>query len=116
MKFGYFGTGYMAKIMAKTMVRIPEVELYAVSSRDTKRAELFAKENGFHNFFGSYEEMVNDSEIELVYIATPHALHYEQIKLCLEHNKSVICEKAFTGNAKQAAEVINLAHKKTFFW
>lgn len=56
--------------------------------------------------------MYNDNNIDLVYIATPHSCHFEEVKLCLEHGKNVLCEKAFTVNAKQAKELIDLAKAK----
>ena len=67
---------------------------------------------GVKKAYGSYEEMLNDDGVELVYIATPHSHHYEHIKLCLKHNKHVLCEKAFCANAKQAEEVMLEAESK----
>ncbi|TXJ46471.1 Gfo/Idh/MocA family protein [Brachyspira pilosicoli] len=109
---GFIGAGSIAKKMAKTIAKIKDVESYAVSARDIKRSKLFAKEYGFKKFYGSYEEMVKDENVDLVYIATPHSHHYEHIKLCLNNNKNVLCEKAFTVNTKQARDVILLAKKK----
>ena len=109
---GFIGAGNIAETMAKTIAKIKEVESYAVSARDLKRSKAFAKKYGFKKFYGSYEEMLQDEKIDLVYIATPHSHHYEHIKLCLNNNKNVICEKAFTVNAKQAREVLILAKKK----
>lgn len=56
--------------------------------------------------------MLEDPEIDLVYIATPHSHHYEHAIMCLNHGKHVLCEKAFTANAKQAEEIIKLAESK----
>lgn len=109
---GFIGAGSIAKKMAKTIAKIKDVESYAVSARDIKRSKLFAKEYGFKKFYGSYEDMVKDENVDLVYIATPHSHHYEHIKLCLNNNKNVLCEKAFTVNTKQARDVILLAKKK----
>ncbi|MBW5382031.1 Gfo/Idh/MocA family protein [Brachyspira pilosicoli] len=109
---GFIGAGSIAEIMAKTIAKIKDVESYAVSARDIKRSKAFAKKHGFKKFYGSYEEMVKDENVDLVYIATPHSHHYEHIKLCLNNNKNVLCEKAFTVNTKQARDVILLAKKK----
>ena len=109
---GFIGAGSIAKKMAKTIAKIKDVESYAVSARDIKRSKAFAKKYGFKKFYGSYEEMVKDENVDLVYIATPHSHHYEHIKLCLNNNKNVLCEKAFTVNTKQARDVILLAKKK----
>lgn len=109
---GFIGAGSIAEKMAKTIAKIKDVESYAVSARDIKRSKVFAKKHGFKKFYGSYEEMVKDENVDLVYIATPHSHHYEHIKLCLNNNKNVLCEKAFTVNTKQARDVILLAKKK----
>lgn len=85
---------------------------YAVAARDGARAEKFAKDYGFQKAYGSYEAMLSDPEVDLVYIATPHSHHHEHITLCLEHGKHVLCEKAFTVNAKQAQDVTALAQAK----
>lgn len=111
-KIGFLAAGNIAQTMADTIRHMDSVEAYAVAARDAKRAEEFAKKNGFAKAYGSYEEMLKDSQVELVYIASPHSHHYEHIKLCLEHGKHVLCEKAFTVNAKQAEEVLGMAKEK----
>jgi len=72
-------------------------------------------EYGFEKSYGTYEELVADPEVELVYIATPHSRHYEDMRLCVEHGKAVLCEKAFTMNANQAKEIKQLAAEKGVF-
>ncbi|HKM21618.1 MAG TPA: Gfo/Idh/MocA family oxidoreductase [Lachnospiraceae bacterium] len=116
MKIGILGAGGIAVTMANTLNGMKQngedVELYAVAARDAERAASFAKEHGFTKSFGSYEEMLSDAALELIYIATPHSHHYEHVKLCLEHGKHVLCEKAFTANAKQAEEILAMAEQK----
>ena len=90
------------------------MEAYAVASRDLEKARAFAEEYKFTKYYGSYE-MAKDTEIQLVYIATPHSLHYENAKLCIENGKNVLIEKAFTANAKQANKLIDLAREKNVF-
>lgn len=63
----------------------------------------------------SYEELVQHPGLDVIYVATPHGLHYENVKLCLENGKNVLCEKAFTINAKQAKELIALAKAKDLY-
>ena len=99
------GAGSIARSMSKTISEIDEVTSYAVASRDYAKAEAFAKEFGFEKAYGSYEEMLSDPEVDLVYVATPHSHHYEHVKLCLNHGKHVLCEKAFAINANQAEEM-----------
>ncbi len=112
MKIGILGAGRIATTLAETMNKMPEVECYGVASRDLEKAETFAKNHGFQHAFGSYEDMLSDKNVELVYIATPHSHHYRHIKMCLGAGKHVLCEKSFTVNAKQAAEVFRIAGEK----
>lgn len=114
-KIGIIGAGNIAGTMAKTLNGMEDAKGYAVASRNLKKAQKFAGENGFEKAYGSYEEMLRDPEVELVYIATPHSHHYEHIKLCLEHKKPVLCEKAFTANAAQAEEVLKISEEKKIF-
>lgn len=112
MKIGILGAGNIAGTLAATMGRMPEAECYAVAARDLSRAEAFGKKYGFQKAYGSYEELVCDEQVELVYIATPHSHHYEHMKLCITHGKPVLCEKAFTMNSVQAKEIAALAQEK----
>lgn len=114
-KMAIMGAGKIAAKMAAAINGLKEIEAYAVASRNLEKARQFAKEWNFVKSYGSYEEMVKDSEINLIYIATPHAMHYENAKLCIEHGKNVLIEKAFTVNAKQAKELIDLAQKEKVF-
>ncbi len=110
------GAGGIARAMAKTLRGMKaegeEVCLYAVASRDLTRAQTFADTEGFQKAYGSYEEMVCDPAVELVYVATPHSHHAAHVRLCVEHGKAVLCEKAFTANAAQAQEVLTLAEDR----
>ena len=88
---------------------------YAVASRGLEKAKAFAAEWNFAKVYGSYEELVKDEKIDLIYVATPHAMHYENALLCIENGRNILVEKAFTANAKQARDVIELAEKKGVF-
>lgn len=112
MKIGILGAGGIARVMAETVNGMEEAQCYAVAARDLGRAQKFAEEFGVEKAYGSYEEMLQDPQVELVYIATPHSHHYEHVKLCLEHGKHVLCEKAFTANAAQAEEILKMAEEK----
>lgn len=115
MKIGILGPGSIAAAVASGLIRTDGIECYAVASRSLERAEAFAEKFGFQKAYGSYEQMLSDPEVELVYITTPHSHHYEQMMLCLEYGKSVICEKAFTINAKQARTVMETAREKEVY-
>lgn len=111
-KVAIMGTGNIAKTMARTLAEMPEVICYAVGSRTIERAKTFAASYGFERAYGSYEELLCDDAVQLVYIATPHSEHSEGAKLCINHGKPALVEKAFAVNARQAKEVLQLAKKK----
>ena len=110
------GCGVIASIMARTLREMKRrgspIRLYAAAARSLDRAQAFCEKEGFEKAYGSYEEMVRDPAVDLVYIATPHSHHAEQMKLCIKHGKAVLCEKAFTANAQQAREVLAMAKEK----
>ncbi len=112
LKIGIMGTGRIASILAETMVQMPEVCLYGAASRNLKKAEDFAARFSIKKAYGSYEELAADSEVQLIYIATPHSEHSRNARLCLEHGKHVLCEKSFAANYSQAKEMIDLAQEK----
>lgn len=118
MKIGLLGAGNIANTMAQTiagMVKkgMPGIQAWSVGGRNLERAQALAQQYGFSRAYGSYEELVSDPEVDLIYIATPHSHHYAHVKLCLEHGKHVLCEKAFTVNAVQAEEIQHMAkHRK----
>lgn len=111
-KMGIIGAGRIAGFMGETLQGMDTVERYAIAARDHGRAQAFADRYGFKKAYGSYEEMLEDPEVDLVYIATPHSHHYDHARLCLEHGKHVLCEKAFTVNEAQARELFALAKEK----
>ncbi|WP_408071625.1 Gfo/Idh/MocA family protein [Butyrivibrio sp. JL13D10] len=111
-KVGILGTGDIARMMAKTLEGMRGVQCYAVASRTKEKAENFAKEFKIRNFYGSYEELCRDPKIDLIYVATPHSAHYDNVKLALESGKNVLCEKAFMLNEAQAKEMFDLADEK----
>ena len=115
MNIGFIGAGRIANTLAATMARMEDVNLYAVAARDLDRAQAFAAQYGFDKAYGSYEEMLRDPHVELVYIATPHSHHFEHIMLCLANGKHVLCEKAFTMNADQASRAAEEAEKRGLY-
>lgn len=112
MKFGILAAGNIANKLAEAVSGIEKIEKYAVASRDLSRAEAFAKKWGFEKAYGSYEELASDPEVELIYVASPHSHHYQHARLCLEHGKHTLVEKAFTVNAAQAEALMRLAKEK----
>lgn len=125
MNIGIIGAGWIAAKLARTLKAMQGAPSlmgraggeagcvgYAIAARDLERAEAFAAEWGFAKAYGSYEELVSDPLVDLVYIATPHSHHYPHTRLALEHGKACLVEKAFTANAREAEELICLAREK----
>ena len=110
--FAILGAGSIAQRMGETVQKTDIVNGYAVASRDLSRAQKLADKYGFGKAYGSYDEMLADPAVDLVYIATPHVFHALQIEQCLRAGKHVLCEKSFTINADQARRVTALAQEK----
>jgi predicted dehydrogenase len=87
----------------------------AVGSRSIERALEFAKEYGISRSYGSYAELVNDPDVEIIYVATPHPAHFECTMLCLKAGKAVLCEKPFTLNASETKVLIKTARASKLF-
>ncbi len=114
-RWGILGAGSIAKQFTQGLQTLPEAELLAVGSRKLETAAAFARQFNVPRKYQSYQDLVMDQDIDVIYIATPHAMHKDNCLLCLEAGKAVLCEKPFTLNARQAGEVIDLArHKKLF--
>lgn len=114
-RIGILGAGHIAEKMARTAASMPGVEIHAVASRSLEKAEEFATRFGIGKAYGSYEEMVADPMVEMVYVATPHTFHYPHVRLCLENGKHVLCEKTFMLNSREAESVISLARENGLF-
>ncbi|AMN32793.1 Gfo/Idh/MocA family oxidoreductase [Clostridium perfringens] len=111
LKWGILGPGNIARDFAQALNRV-NGEVYAVASRNKERAEKFARENNVKKAYGSYDEIIKDENIDVVYIATPHSNHYEYIIKSLNNNKHVLCEKAITVNEKELEEALKIAREK----
>ena len=115
MRIGIIGAGVIANKVAGILSERWQTMLYAVASRDIARAQAFAARHGMPKAYGSYEELVNDPDIDIVYVATPHSHHYAHARLALSHGKHVICEKSFTANAKEAKALVDMAQAHGLF-
>ncbi|MGU8236392.1 Gfo/Idh/MocA family protein [Clostridium perfringens] len=111
LKWGILGPGSIARDFAQALNRV-NGEVYAVASRNKERAEKFARENNVKKAYGSYDEIIKDKDIDVVYIATPHSNHYEYIIKSLNNNKHVLCEKAITVNERELEEALKIAREK----
>ncbi len=109
------GCGKIARKFSEDLKLLPQANLYAAASRDIKRAQEFANELGYQKAYGSYTELVQDPQVDVIYIATPHSHHHEHALLCLRHKKAVLCEKAFAINLREAQEMVACAKENNTF-
>lgn len=112
--WGIIGCGGIAREFADALKAVPGANLIAAASKSGK-AKQFAEEFNLPYHYDDYEEFVKNEEIDVVYVATTHNFHYENTMQCLNNNKHVLCEKAFTLNARQASHLIETAKSKKLF-
>lgn len=127
LKWGILATGGIAETFSRDLWVNPEtrgvkdiehVVVAAASSSSADRAQAFLKEvraPETAKAYGSYQELVNDPNVDIIYVATPHSHHYQNVRLALEAGKDVLCEKAFTTNAKQLEILVKIAKEKNLF-
>ncbi len=109
------GCGHIAEKFSTDLKLLRNAKLYAAASRNLQKAQNFAAEYGFEMAYGSYEEMVADPKVDIVYVATPHSHHRNHTLLCLNNKKAVLCEKAFAMNQKEAEEMVATAKENNTF-
>src|SRR6266849_2853698 len=114
-KWGIIGPGKIAGDFAEALLDVPGAELFAVASRDITRAKAFGEKHKAARYYGNYEDLVNDSDVAVIYIATPHTFHHAHTLLCLQHKKPVLCEKPMSVNYSSTFEMVRAAREnKTF--
>ncbi len=114
-RWGIIGCGGIAPKFIAGIRCLENTEVVAVASKSLDKAKSLADQEGIKLYFDNYETMVSHPEVDVVYVATSHNFHKENMMLCLKHKKPVLCEKAFTVNAKEALEVIDFARKQGVF-
>ncbi len=113
--WGILGTGNISHKFAQGLRDVQSANLYCIASRSKQKAEEFADNYHIPRCYGSYEELVKDPSVRIVYIATIHSLHCENTLLCLENKKAVLCEKPFALSTDQVKRMINAAHSNNTF-
>jgi predicted dehydrogenase len=113
--WGIIGTGTIAHKFAQGLKAVPGARLQAVASRSPDKAAAFVAKYTAAKHYDTYAALVADAGVDIVYIATPNNLHKNHALLCLDHGKHVLCEKPFTLNEKEAAEVFEQARNKNIF-
>ncbi|MCF7822718.1 MAG: Gfo/Idh/MocA family oxidoreductase [Candidatus Marinimicrobia bacterium] len=114
-KWGILSTGKIANHFAEGLTLLDAADIHAVGSRAIGTAERFADKWSITNAYGSYDELYNDKEVDIIYIGTPHNLHYQNTMDALSAGKHVLCEKAFALNANQARNMVELARHQGLF-
>ena len=112
---GIIGAGHIAATITDVLKNMNGFCPYAIAARDTKKAKEFAATNGIEKYYGSYEELMADEEVELIYIATVNSNHAEIAKKCIDVGKPVFVEKPISYNAKTTADLLKYAEEKGVF-
>lgn len=115
MNVGILGAGHISAKVVRTLIQTEGIKVYAVASRSLEKAEDFAREFGIEKAYGSYQELVDDPAVDLVYVATPNTFHFAHASLAINAGKAVLCEKPFTANAREARELVALAREKKVY-
>jgi predicted dehydrogenase len=114
-RWGILGTGKIARAFANALKDTPGAVLAAVASRDPATAQAFASEFGAGAAYGSYQQLADAQDVDLIYIGTPHPMHFQNALMALHAGKGVLCEKPFTMNLREAEQVVALARSKQLF-
>lgn len=115
-KWGIIGLGNIAHQFAKDLMLVEEAELVAVASRNPEKAKEFAHSYQCSKAYSSYDDIINDDEIDIVYIATPHSSHATLTIKALQNNKHVLCEKPIALNHDDALQMISASRVNTKFF
>ena len=115
MRVGIIGTGWIAEKAAITLNGTDNCEALAVGSRSQEKADAFASRWGIAKAHGSYRELIDDPDVDLVYVGTPHSHHFDVTKEALLAGKPCLVEKAFMANYRQAKEIVDLARERKVF-
>lgn len=114
-KWGILSTGWIAHQFATDLAHANNGVAYAVGSRTQESADEFAKNHGIPVAYATYEELVNDPEVDAIYIGTPHPFHKDNALLALRAGKAVLCEKPFTVNSGELEEIVAYAREHKLF-
>ena len=114
-RWGILGCGKIARKFASDLQWVSDAKLVAIGAREQSTADAFAKDFPVEYKHNSYKALAENPEVDVIYIATPHALHYEHVMLCLQHKKAVLVEKAFAINYGQAKQMIDFAKSQQTF-
>jgi predicted dehydrogenase len=114
-RWGVLATGKIAGVVVPDLLSLDECEVAAVAARRQESADAFAAQHGIGTAYGDYRSLVEDPDVDVVYVATPHALHREHVELAFEAGKPVLCEKPLTLTADDAEHLVALAREQDLF-
>ncbi|NJK98253.1 MAG: Gfo/Idh/MocA family oxidoreductase [Bacteroidales bacterium] len=114
-KWGILGTGNIAHKFAEGLRNVNYAEIFAVGSRNLNTALEFGSHYNISRAYGSYEGLSKDQDVDVIYIATPHNLHFSNTMMCLNNGKHVLCEKPFAVNGFEVRQMIQKAREKNLF-
>ncbi|MEX1240963.1 MAG: Gfo/Idh/MocA family oxidoreductase, partial [Cyclobacteriaceae bacterium] len=114
-RWGILGCGKIANKFASDLKLVEDARLSAIASRDAVKLQSFSQQYKPEFAFNNYEALVKCAELDAIYVATPHGMHYEHVMLCLKNRKAVLCEKAFALNLAHAREMVEFARRQKVF-
>ena len=114
-RWGILGPGHIAHKFAKDLQTLPDAHLYAVASTDQQRADTFAQEYGMTHAFDTYDGLLTLPDLDVVYVATPHVKHHDNVLMLLNGGVAVLGEKPFAMNSGQVREMVDTARAKNVF-
>ena len=114
-RWGILGAGRIAEKFCTALSFVEGATIYAVASRDSARAKAYATKFKAAVFYNNYDDLMQDENVDIVYIATPHVFHYEQTMACVKKGKHVLCEKPMALTYSQTAAMINAAKEHKVF-
>ena len=114
-RWGILSTGKIARSFTEDIKHVPDAEVVAVGSRNQETADVFGEKYKIPNRHSSYQDLANDPNVDVIYIATPHVFHAENSILCMNAKKAVLCEKAFCIHAGEAEKMIHTSSKNNVF-
>ena len=114
-KWGIIGLGKIANKFAEGLAPVENAVLYAVASRDSENAASFSKKHNAQVAYGSYSQLMQDENVDVIYIATPHVFHHDLTLDCIRHGKAVLCEKPFAMDLEEAEAMVKISKKEKVF-
>ena len=116
MKVGILGSGFVVSLFLEAAVKLEDLRLIAICGHNNReKVERIASENNIPYIYFDYQEMLDNPDVDTIYVATPNNLHYENARQALLNNKNVILEKPFTKTVEQARELVKIAKEKKLF-